>query len=186
MGFGLCSEQPVSFYTRPSWIWANIWSAVKRDDQITCKQGPMGDASHKVVHPWHTIYHQQHLHTPRLAEKGDQEDFPRQIKKRKASIQDPALDLHFSNQDPDSVEESPQYPSTNMLAIDIGDIEKVLKYYENALNEFQQLKCRVIAKTPIKCVEPRRQAHFPYNGGRTASSQKRDPEETKPVWCPPA
>ncbi|KAG2416140.1 hypothetical protein HFD88_007332 [Aspergillus terreus] len=119
---------------------------------------------------------------------GHPEDFSRQVKRRKASIQDPALDMHFSSQYSDSVEEFPQYPSTNMVGLEIGDTEKVLEYYENALKHFQQLNCRQIAKAFIKFIEPRKQVKHPYNGGKpragAASGEKGDPEKTKPEWWP--
>ncbi|KAL4890364.1 hypothetical protein BDV59DRAFT_97272 [Aspergillus ambiguus] len=116
------------------------------------------------------------------------DDFSRQVKRRKASVQDPALEMHFSGQYSDSIEEFTQYPSTNMVGLEIGDTEKVLEYYENALKHFQQLNCRQIAKAFIKFIEPRKQVKHPYNGGKpragAASGEKGDPEKTKPEWWP--
>lgn len=78
------------------------------------------------------------------------------------------------------MEELPPYSPTDMIELEIGDTEKVIAYYENALKRFQQLNCRNIAKAFIKAIEPRKQVRYPYNGGRTGN-----PELTKPAWWPP-
>ncbi|KAB8075909.1 hypothetical protein BDV29DRAFT_189797 [Aspergillus leporis] len=110
------------------------------------------------------------------------EDYTRHIKRRKTSFQEHALETHFA----EPVEEMPV--STNMVGIEIGDTEKILEYYENALKHFQQLNCRQIAKAFIKFIEPRKQVKHPYNGGKpragAASGEKGDPEKTKPEWWP--
>ncbi|GAB1197903.1 hypothetical protein APSETT444_007208 [Aspergillus pseudonomiae] len=110
------------------------------------------------------------------------DDFSRHVKRRKSSFQEHALEPHF----PEPVEEVPA--STSMVGIEIGDTEKILEYYENALKHFQQLNCRQIAKAFIKFIEPRKQVKHPYNGGKpragAASGEKGDPEKTKPEWWP--
>ncbi|KAF9894056.1 hypothetical protein FE257_009029 [Aspergillus nanangensis] len=110
------------------------------------------------------------------------------VKRRKASIQDPGLDMHYADHYAESVEEVPPYSTTNMVGLEVGDTEKVLEYYENALKHFQQLNCRQIAKAFIKFIEPRKQVKHPYNGGKpragAASGEKGDPEKTKPEWWP--
>ncbi|KAK6813989.1 Protein of unknown function DUF2841 [Aspergillus parasiticus SU-1] len=110
------------------------------------------------------------------------EDYSRHVKRRKASFQEHAIEPHF----PEPVEEVPA--STSMVGIEIGDTEKILEYYENALKHFQQLNCRQIAKAFIKFIEPRKQVKHPYNGGKpragAASGEKGDPEKTKPEWWP--
>ena len=60
------------------------------------------------------------------------------------------------------------------------------RYYESAFEKFQQLNCRIIAKSYIKFIEPRKQVHYPYNGRKAISgvSQCIDPEFTKPGWWP--
>ncbi|KAF7591253.1 hypothetical protein BBP40_001814 [Aspergillus hancockii] len=110
------------------------------------------------------------------------EDYTRHVKRRKTSFQEHALETHFA----EPVEELPV--STNMVGMEIGDNEKILEYYENALKHFQQLNCRQIAKAFIKFIEPRKQVKHPYNGGKpragAASGEKGDPEKTKPEWWP--
>ncbi|PWY92737.1 hypothetical protein BO70DRAFT_357878 [Aspergillus heteromorphus CBS 117.55] len=77
-------------------------------------------------------------------------------------------------------------PTLRRTALRIGQTELVRRYYEKAFEAFQQLNCRVVAKAYVKLVEPRKQVNHPYNGRRTtgASSQKMDPELTKPKWWP--
>lgn len=60
------------------------------------------------------------------------------------------------------------------------------KYYEKAFENFQQLNCRVIAKSYIKLLEPRKQVNYPYNGRKVVSGviQQIEPELTKPGWWP--
>lgn len=103
-------------------------------------------------------------------------------------MQDHGLDMHYSGHYSEPVEDIPQYPTTNMVGLEIGDSEKVFEYYENALKHFQQLNCRQIAKAFIKFIEPRKQVKHPYNGGKpragAANGEKGDPEKTKPEWWP--
>lgn len=68
----------------------------------------------------------------------------------------------------------------------VGDREVLRQYYEKAFEDFQQLNCRVISKSYIKLVEPRKQVQFPYNGRKIISgvTQIVDPEVTKPGWWP--
>ncbi|OQD97643.1 hypothetical protein PENSOL_c011G06425 [Penicillium solitum] len=74
--------------------------------------------------------------------------------------------------------------------LEIGDTKNVMAYYRNALNNFQQLNCRMIAKAFIKFIEPRKQVKHPYNGGKlplgSAPGTTVDPEKTKPEWWPPS
>lgn len=101
---------------------------------------------------------------------------PSRLMKRCRSVSHSSFHDSFS----DSVEELPPYSPTDMIELEIGDTEKVIAYYENALKRFQQLNCRNIAKAFIKAIEPRKQVRYPYNGGRTGN-----PELTKPAWWPP-
>ncbi|KAJ5116012.1 hypothetical protein N7456_000360 [Penicillium angulare] len=80
----------------------------------------------------------------------------------------------------------PPTPPPNRSAFKIGDSAAVRRYIEKAFEDFQQLNCRVIAKSWIKLVEPRKQVHFPYNGRKVIAgvSQRVDPELTKPGWWP--
>ena len=67
----------------------------------------------------------------------------------------------------------PSYQPTR-VGFAIGDTEKVLAYYENALKHFQQINCRKLAKAWIKCIQPKKQVNYPYNQG----------EKKKPEWWP--
>ncbi|KUL81996.1 hypothetical protein ZTR_09817 [Talaromyces verruculosus] len=64
--------------------------------------------------------------------------------------------------------------SDNQFPLEIGDTKNVTKFYTMAFIELQQLNCRLVAKTFIKLIEPRKKARYPYNGG----------EDTKPDWWP--
>lgn len=77
-------------------------------------------------------------------------------------------------------------PSLKRSTLRVGQAKLLRTYYEKAFDCFQQLNCRVIAKAFVKLVEPRKQVNHPYNGRRTVagSSQKVDPELTKPKWWP--
>ncbi|KAI9370303.1 hypothetical protein BJX61DRAFT_549070 [Aspergillus egyptiacus] len=68
----------------------------------------------------------------------------------------------------------------------ISNTGLVRKYYEKAFDSLQQINCRILAKAYIRLVEPRKQVNYPYNGRRVifGSSQKLDPEATKPAWWP--
>lgn len=104
----------------------------------------------------------------------------RHVRPRRASG-----DMHFH----ESAAQMPTPANTdNMVALEIGDTEKVLAYYETALKHFQQINCRQIAKAFIKFIEPRKQVNHPYNGGKPPAGalpgQKGDPERTKPKWWP--
>ncbi|KAL5360024.1 hypothetical protein BJX96DRAFT_184286 [Aspergillus floccosus] len=86
-------------------------------------------------------------------------------------------------QDSDSI--SPT-PSLRWSALRVGNRELLRTYYDKAFENFQQLNCRAIAKAFVKLVEPRKQVNHPYNGRKTTggSSQRVDPELTKPKWWP--
>ncbi|KAJ5612011.1 hypothetical protein N7510_005205 [Penicillium lagena] len=68
----------------------------------------------------------------------------------------------------------------------VSNRDLLRRYYERAFEKFQQLNCRIIAKSYIKLIEPRKQVHYPYNGRKVISgvSQCIDPEFTKPGWWP--
>ncbi|KAJ9482721.1 hypothetical protein VN97_g10703 [Penicillium thymicola] len=113
---------------------------------------------------------------------------PRRVRRRMGNA--PAIsvsDDRLTEQDSDS-EDLPS-GSTEMVALRIGDTQKVMTYYEGALKHFQQLNCRMVAKAFIKFIEPRKQVRHPYNGGKpppgSAPGTMGDPEKTKPEWWPP-
>ena len=75
-----------------------------------------------------------------------------------------------------------------MVSIRIGDTKKVMAYYECALEHFQQVNCRMIAKAFICLIEPKKQVKHPYIGKVPAGSAlgtKKDPEASKPEWWAP-
>ncbi|KAJ6088424.1 hypothetical protein N7486_009685, partial [Penicillium sp. IBT 16267x] len=80
----------------------------------------------------------------------------------------------------------PPTPPPGRTILRVGNKDLLRRYYEKAFEDFQQLNCRVIAKSYIKLVEPRKQVHFPYNGRKIISgvSQRVDPELTQPGWWP--
>ncbi|KAL4784624.1 hypothetical protein BJX76DRAFT_356857 [Aspergillus varians] len=114
--------------------------------------------------------------------------YQRHGKRRKASAPDPTLGMSFTEHFPEPVPQIPSPATNNMVALAIGNTEKVLEYYETALKHFQQINCRLIAKAFIKFIEPRKQVKHPYNGGRPRAGappgEKGDPEKTKPEWWP--
>ncbi|OJD26429.1 hypothetical protein ACJ73_02191 [Blastomyces percursus] len=83
-------------------------------------------------------------------------------------------------EDDDEFEDQP----VNKIGLPIGDEEKMMAYYAEAFRAFQQINCRQVAKAYIKLIEPRKQAKHPYNGGKAAPGETRDPEKTKPEWWP--
>lgn len=70
--------------------------------------------------------------------------------------------------------------------IPIHDQLALVRFYENALENLQQVNCRILAKAYIKLVEPRKQVNYPYNGRKAVGGRtiQFDPEETKPPWWP--
>lgn len=78
----------------------------------------------------------------------------------------------------------PSTAAEGMLCI--KDREILMEYYKKAFEVFQQTNCRLIAKSYIRFIEPRKQVNFPYNGRAkmARSSQRADPELTKPGWWP--
>ncbi|PGH01970.1 hypothetical protein GX51_04901 [Blastomyces parvus] len=103
-------------------------------------------------------------------------DMPAQKRKRlEYSVNTPSED-----EDDDDFEGHP----VNKIGLPIGDEEKMLAYYAEAFRAFQQINCRQVAKAYIKLIEPRKQAKHPYNGGKAAPGETKDPEKTKPEWWP--
>ena len=70
--------------------------------------------------------------------------------------------------------------------IKIGDEKKIIEIYKRCFKLMQQLPCKTIAKCWVKTVEPKKQAHHPYNGGQSAAKlgKKGDGGVTKPDWWP--
>ncbi|KAJ5460921.1 uncharacterized protein N7458_002473 [Penicillium daleae] len=58
--------------------------------------------------------------------------------------------------------------------VNLADPQEVMKYYETAFKNLQQINCRVIAKEFIKFIQPRKQHTHPYKGG----------DQRKPEWWP--
>ena len=53
---------------------------------------------------------------------------------------------------------------TNIVSLQIGDTQKVLKYYANAFEYLQQRNCCEIAKAFISFIEPKKRVNHPYSG----------------------
>lgn len=58
--------------------------------------------------------------------------------------------------------------SANVRIIKLHNRNELLGYYADAFHAhaLQQSNCRVIAKAFVKAVEPKKQARYPYNGGK--------------------
>ncbi|KAJ9481677.1 hypothetical protein VN97_g11790, partial [Penicillium thymicola] len=112
---------------------------------------------------------------------------PYRVKRRKGNPPGSSVNDRLNEQDTDS--KDLHSGSIEMVPLRIGDTEKVIAYYEDALKKhFQQLNCRMVAKAFIKFIEPRKQVRHPYNGGKPPGSDPGttgDPENTKPEWWPP-
>ncbi|KAL2380883.1 hypothetical protein RJZ90_004290 [Blastomyces dermatitidis] len=103
-------------------------------------------------------------------------DMPAQKRQRLAYTVNGASE----EEDDDEFEDHP----VNKIGLPIGDEERMMAYYAEAFRAFQQINCRQVAKAYIKLIEPRKQAKHPYNGGKAAPGETRDPEKTKPEWWP--
>jgi hypothetical protein len=110
------------------------------------------------------------------------------VKRRRGSGSNTATDMPLEAQYIDSTNAADDDSDMDRVPLEIGDEKSVLTYYENALKQFQQINCRLMAKAFIKFIEPRKQVKHPYNGGKAAPGappgQKGDPELTKPDWWP--
>jgi Protein of unknown function (DUF2841) len=76
--------------------------------------------------------------------------------------------------------------------VGVGGEDKIKKYYLARFQLMQQLHCKAIAKDWIKAIEPKKQAKYPYNGGKAARESGEDgahdqsySERHKPPWWPP-
>ncbi|KAK6522260.1 hypothetical protein TWF281_002825 [Arthrobotrys megalospora] len=85
-------------------------------------------------------------------------------------MQDGEGDPNENNEEEENSEEE----ELQLEALRIGDEEAVNRYIYNKFLQIQQLDCKTIAKCWIKVIEPKKQAHSPYNGG----------DSTKPWWWP--
>ncbi|ORY87894.1 hypothetical protein BCR37DRAFT_390402 [Protomyces lactucae-debilis] len=67
---------------------------------------------------------------------------------------------------------NPGNPDYRLLCV--GDAEEVTTFLEARFRQLQQLVCKIVAKSWIKVLEPKKQTRFPYNKG----------DEAKPAWWP--
>lgn len=67
------------------------------------------------------------------------------------------------------------YDSYKTIVIDPHNKVNVKNYLYNCFEEFQQLPCKLLSKTWIKVIEPKKQSKYPYKQG----------ESSKPYWWPP-
>lgn len=95
------------------------------------------------------------------------------------SNSDENLELLIESNDEDSGS-----PAVFSMTISAGDDAALEDYYRRSLISLQQINCRLIAKSIIKVIEPRKQVVHPYNGGKDVSGAPRDPECSKPPWWP--
>jgi Protein of unknown function (DUF2841) len=67
------------------------------------------------------------------------------------------------------------------MSLSIGDRGQCREFFLLGFQAIQQIDCRFLAKRWIKKIEPKKQVHHPYNGGKKGL---KDPEATKPQWWP--
>ena len=88
----------------------------------------------------------------------------------------------------DEKDHSEEAPAGNILTeLKIGDEAAIEDFYQKAFEAIQQLPCKAVAKAWIKLVEPKKQAHYPYNGGPDAKAAKMRGETYQgkaPEWWP--
>jgi hypothetical protein len=88
----------------------------------------------------------------------------------------------------DSDEESYFAATNRKMSLKIDDAEGIKNlFYANRFKRMHQLPCKMIAKAWIKVIEPKKQAKFPYNGGKKAKQlghTKPNGEVTRPPWWP--
>ncbi|KAJ5742575.1 uncharacterized protein N7511_011307 [Penicillium nucicola] len=68
---------------------------------------------------------------------------PRRVRRRKVNGTSTSEDRLL---EPASDSEDFSEGSTKMIPLRIGDTQQVMSYYENALNHFQQLNCRMVVR----------------------------------------
>ena len=102
------------------------------------------------------------------------------------------MELKRSGSQEDEVEEQAGYGDSASTQLLIGDDASVESFYTMRLQEIQQLQCKAIAKDWIKAVEPKKQAKYPYNGGKAARISGPGPSDVspgelkRPPWWPPS
>ena len=96
----------------------------------------------------------------------------------------------------DSVEVLQEENQSNLIGIQIQDVQKLKEYLFDAFTSFQQINCRTLCKSWIRTIEPKKQVNHPYNGNLKVKGVQKfppndlltpkdsDPEETKPKWWP--
>ena len=74
-----------------------------------------------------------------------------------------------------------------MTSFRIDDEDAVINFYKTRFLQMQQIPCKIVNKTWVKVVQPKKQARHPYNGGRKAveAGDAGNGELTKPDWWPP-
>jgi hypothetical protein len=72
----------------------------------------------------------------------------------------------------------------NYKSVKVRDRDALHFFYTDAFHSLQQTNCRLIAKAFVKAVEPKKQAKYPYNGGKQPDGTQGDPGMTKPPWWP--
>jgi hypothetical protein len=107
--------------------------------------------------------------------------FARRAKRRRSnsSVTPTASDPgdNIRDEDSDSASRSPE----KLISLSIGDQEQCREFFLLGFQAIQQIDCRFLAKRWIKKIEPKKQVHHPYNGGKR---DPKDPEATKPQWWP--
>lgn len=108
--------------------------------------------------------------------------FAKRAKRRRSSssVTPTASDPGDNAGDDDS--DYASHSSERLIPLQIGDVEQCRGFFLLGFQAIQQIDCRFLAKRWIKKIEPKKQVHHPYNGGKR---DPKDPEATKPKWWPP-
>jgi hypothetical protein len=75
--------------------------------------------------------------------------------------------------------------SQEIVHIAVGDTKSCIAFYMSRFQQMQQIPCKAIAKDWIKAVEPKKQAKYPYNGGKSGKNPVNGQEDLyRPPWWP--
>ncbi|MCJ1391568.1 hypothetical protein MMC18_004432 [Xylographa bjoerkii] len=97
--------------------------------------------------------------------------------------------LHTASSDEEhDVSETDAFEGAEKMPISVclSDEETLKRFYTTRFIQMQQIACKRISKAWIKVVQPRKQAHYPYNGGKMAAAAGNpgNGDLTKPDWWP--
>ena len=105
-----------------------------------------------------------------------------------------ADDVGRTSDDDDEASDMDEFVGAGYHAVSVrvDDTLQIEQIIDTRLRQMQQVACKAIAKPWIKAKEPKKQAKYPYNGGRNKDvasrlfSDRNPGELTKPSWWPPS